>query len=362
MVCFHHCRKNGSCRAPENCCHMCVSYVQPLETHCRVNNSIYQDGDQLPSSPCMTCTCRTGKTKCQRFKCPTRKVCPHGQHLEQTQLECCPKCVNKPGVCTVFGDPHYRTFDGKTFNFQGPCRYTLVRDCTRAELFSVIVQNDARNTHYFAWTKAVELWLGPTTIELLPRLRLRFNGSHAVLPLVTPSLNITTSGFLLKVSTSIGLTVTWDGKSYAEVAITSMWRSRVCGLCGNYNGHYRDELLGQNGYFHADVESFAESWRVDDNEVCARPTRSRLPNVCTGSGKKRRRARRLCRKLISWGFHKCHAIVDLLPFYKSCMMDMCECPKKQRCYCEAFLAYTRACEREGVRIRWDVKQRCHGWL
>lgn len=60
------------------------------------------------------------------------------------------------GVCTVFGDPHYRTYDGKFFSFQGPCKYLLSADCV-GRTFSIRVTNDARNTKNSAWTKTVSL-------------------------------------------------------------------------------------------------------------------------------------------------------------------------------------------------------------
>jgi BMP-binding endothelial regulator protein len=60
------------------------------------------------------------------------------------------------GVCTVFGDPHYRTYDGKFFSFQGPCKYLLSADCV-GRTFSIRVTNDARNTKNSAWTKTISL-------------------------------------------------------------------------------------------------------------------------------------------------------------------------------------------------------------
>lgn len=60
------------------------------------------------------------------------------------------------GVCTVFGDPHYRTFDGRIFNYQGSCKYVLSKDCTN-RTFSVEVLNEARYSKEYSWTKSVTI-------------------------------------------------------------------------------------------------------------------------------------------------------------------------------------------------------------
>ena len=83
--------------------------------------------------------------------------------------------------CIVFGDPHYRTFDGRFHDFQGTCTYTFVKDCV-GENFEVIVQNNGKETYSVSWTQLMSFRLFNWTIDLLQDMKVKVDGNFVELP------------------------------------------------------------------------------------------------------------------------------------------------------------------------------------
>ncbi len=61
----------------------------------------------------------------------------------------------------------------------------------------------------------------------------------------------------------------WDGVSFLELTAPSKFRSRLCGLCGNFNGDRTDDFYGRDGGFHPDGQSFGDTWRVGGDRACS---------------------------------------------------------------------------------------------
>ena len=187
QTCLTECPLYRQRLVPGQCCPTCQKAGQLAQAlpalwadTCMYEGKKYQQG-QSWNTGCERCSClRNGHIKCQPVPCPITS-CPTGGVLVQKEGQCCPTCDDQEGVCTVFGDPHYKTFDGKIFEFQGSCKYLL----SQGPGFSVRITNDARDSLDFSWSRTVTIRLqnGPK-VSLLQKMRVKIDGKKVSLPYI----------------------------------------------------------------------------------------------------------------------------------------------------------------------------------
>ncbi|KAF5276557.1 hypothetical protein FQR65_LT03987 [Abscondita terminalis] len=148
-----------------NCCKECV-FPEEFRTQCSYAGVIYEDGQSWKLDACSSCKCVQGMPSCAMTRCNVTLPCPPGSRLTHPSGECCGRCEESEGVCMAFGDPHYKTFDGKIYSFQGVGRYQFVADCEHHN-FSVRVANvyQNKNTKISTITKRVAIKSGPVVKE-----------------------------------------------------------------------------------------------------------------------------------------------------------------------------------------------------
>lgn len=71
--------------------------------------------------------------------------------------------------CSVTSGPHFETFDGNNYNFQGTCVYQLAGVCLKdpsLQHFEVLVQNDANSKSVSSGAKLVEVKVYGNSIDI----------------------------------------------------------------------------------------------------------------------------------------------------------------------------------------------------
>lgn len=227
------------------------------------------------------------------------------------------------GICTVFGDPHYRTFDGRIYNFQGACKYLLAEDEV-SKKFSVTVRNDARSSPWFTWTRMLSIFIGKTKIGLHQKLTVKVNKKRIKLPYKNkdPTFSVHRDGNSVIFEADFGLHIVWDGDSYTEVTVSSQFKRRMAGLCGNYNGFGSDDLRGRDHKLYTDSEEFGNTWRVGSKAACVLShNESEHSSLCDGDKRRRKRAIAACSFLLGSVFSKCRRRVDVRTYYRYLKMS-----------------------------------------
>lgn len=343
-------------KIPGKCCHECPDSWGP----CVFQGVQYQWKERWDVDECTSCSCVFGEVHCYTERCPPL-TCDTDEMPAVVPGLCCPHCIPRPATCIAFGDPHYRTFDGRMLHFQGACTYVLAQDCEGGD-FSVHVTNDERGRKGVSWTKEVNVFIGNVSVQLLQDWAVKVNDEPVVLPfLLEPYIYVERQTNTILLNTNIGLKVLWSGRSHLEVSVPGTYKSQTCGLCGNFNNYYQDDLKMPSGKISLSESEFGNSWRVTKGRhalTSCSPGEDVDP--CKDAGfQAKKSANTRCKVLKSSVFKACHRVVPPEPWYGACVYDLCACgANTDECLCDTLEAYASQCREAGVVLQWRSPALC----
>uniref|UniRef100_W5NEV9 Kielin cysteine rich BMP regulator n=1 Tax=Lepisosteus oculatus TaxID=7918 RepID=W5NEV9_LEPOC len=343
-------------KSPGQCCYEC----QDPNISCMYQGNVYQSNEHWEVDECTTCTCVSGEVHCQTERCP-QVSCASDETPALIPGMCCPHCIPRPATCIAFGDPHYRTFDGKMIHFQGACTYVLAEDCEGGD-FSIHATNDDRGRKGVSWTKEVTVLIGDVVVKLLQDWVVMVDYQTVTLPfLKEPYVYVERKTNIILLNTNIGVKVLWNGKSHLEVSVPGTYKGHMCGICGNFNNYPQDDMRIRTGQIVLSEAAFGNSWKVQsENHTSVQCRDGEDIDPCKEAGySARKTANSKCSVLKTEVFEPCHAVIPPEMFFASCVYDLCACGSNvEDCLCDALEAYASECREAGVILHWRSPALC----
>ncbi|XP_058542580.1 mucin-5AC [Neofelis nebulosa] len=296
---------------------------------------VHDEASYLPGQTirvgCNTCTCKSRMWQCTREPCLA--------------------------TCTVYGDGHYITFDGRSYSFSGDCEYTLLQDhcggnSTANGTFRVVTENVPCGTTGVTCSKDLKLFLGSYELKLSGgKVEVIQKGVGQEAP-----YSIRQMGIYLVVDTEVGLVLLWDRKTSIFLKLSPEFKGRVCGLCGNFDDNAVNDFTTRSQSVVGNALEFGNSWKFSPS--CADAPAPR--DACTANPHRKSWAQKQCSVLNSATFAACHAHVEPAKYYEACVGDACACDSGGdcECLCTAVAAYAQACHDVGVCVSWRTPDIC----
>ncbi|XP_030620977.1 intestinal mucin-like protein [Chanos chanos] len=328
----------------------------PLPVDCNSLSPPRKNGESWKPDKCSTETCIHGTVHHNYVHCEpvTVPVCVNNLPPVKVYDEngCCFK-YDCQCTCSGFGDPHYITFDGTYYGFQGNCSYVLMKEIHPKYNFSVIIDDvycDARDglscpqslTVYY---KSYEIFMSQKVADGIVTNLLYVNQKRVILPYQNSDLMITESGIeSLLVIPAINAQIYFTGLMFSISLPWEKFHGNTEGQCGTCDNNRSDDCRLPNGTIDSSCPDMAHYWHIHDkNAHCVPPLPPPTPVPHCDNA--------ICKIIESKLFEQCHKIIPYEAYTLACNFDVCHM-NSSAIGCASLKAYADQCALAGVCIDW----------
>lgn len=322
-------------------------------------------------------------------------VCKHNNTVELVEVECnpppMPTCSNNltpvrvmdpdgccwhwecDCYCTGWGDPHYVTFDGLYYSYQGNCTYVLVEQIDpKVDNFGVYIDNyhcDVNDQVSCPRTLIVRHETQEVlikTVHMAPmKVQVQVNKQAVALPYKKYGLQVYESGINYVVDIpELGAVISYNGLSFSVRLPYRLFGNNTKGQCGTCTNNTDDDCVLPSGEVVSDCEVAADQWVVNDPSKphCPHTTFTTRRPATTPSGGSSHTPNKdcaspLCELIKDSLFAQCHSLAPPEHYYEACRFDSCFVPNSGM-ECASLQTYAALCAQEGICIDW--RNHTHG--
>ncbi|KAG9467686.1 hypothetical protein GDO78_014483 [Eleutherodactylus coqui] len=301
-----------------------------------------------------TCLAGSSRPSCSQVTCKEKEICKIANNKAVCQ-------GTGEATCWAWGDPHYHTFDGKNYDFQGTCTYTMSKTCNpNLPFFNIETVNENRGSSLISYVKSVNIQVYNYNITGVRSEFgiVRVNNQKVQLPinLNNNKLVLAYSGNSLILQTDFKLKVIYDWNILLRITVPSSYYKSVCGLCGNYNGNSTDDLV-YDGAALTPIQ-FGKLWKVNEtSDGSCHDDCSGNCVTCTSDQKKLYSSIQYCNILtqINGPFNSCSAQINPSIYRDNCVYDLCLNDGYNQILCQTLKAYSDLCARAGIQVgEWRI--------
>ncbi|KAM7423466.1 hypothetical protein PAMA_000019 [Pampus argenteus] len=231
---------------------------------------------------CRIGTCDNGHVTYKQAHCPTPKpvVCANNFPAIKVQDddECCYH-YECQCICYGWGDPHYVTFDGTYYSFQGNCSYWLVKEILLKYNFSVMIDNyycgaaDGLSCpqSITVFYKNYKIFITQKDINGIFTNQISVNDKPVRPAYQNGDFRVTTTGIdTVLIIPKIHAKISFSGLIFGIYLPFSEFGGNTQGQCGTCDNNRTDDCMLPSGKIDPSCPNMAHEWHTNDS-YCERP-------------------------------------------------------------------------------------------